>query len=274
MGCSSRHVSVNFSGGFGNQLFQFANALELSLNHERIFQIIPPTHGRAFTLHLLGLKPHTWYLPEMSEEILRVNEIDSRCRSVFSKKVKEKEFSYHNLELSSGCTQVSGYFQSYKYFSTIAPALRNWLIFRLHVTAGSRPINQVGLHVRLGDMANDPKFRKYHGIISDSYVEKAVQVLDVDASNLRVITESMDDLRRELPYLASRDPIHLMGNSPLDDFKTLVEFQTLIISNSTFSWWAAWLSNSRTVAPKDWFTPGVLLRNQVSDLIPARWMLL
>lgn len=267
-------MSVNFSGGFGNQLFQLANILRLSLDYDRAFQINPPTYGRALAIDLLGLKPRTWYLPEFSGDSLLMNEVDSRCQSIFPKNVREKMFAYQSLELPAACSQISGYFQSYKYFSSITPALRNWLNSRLNVTPGSRPKHEIGLHIRLGDMANNPKSRKYHGIISDSYIEEAMQFLGVGESNLRIITESMDDLCRELPNLATRKPIHLIGNSPLNDFRTLVEFQTLIISNSTFSWWAAWLSSARTVAPKAWFTPEVLLKNQISDLIPDRWILL
>jgi hypothetical protein len=43
-----------------------------------------------------------------------------------------------------------------------------------------------------------------------------------------------------------------------------------IISNSSFSWWGAWLGNGRTIAPSPWYGEG-LSHIKTNDLYPKRW---
>jgi hypothetical protein len=233
--------------------------------------LIPPTHGRPSSIQELGLRPFVWYQLDFLNDEINLTEIDSKCKTVFSKKLRERSFTYQELNLPRTCTRISGYFQSYKYFSRIEVTLRNWLISRLKITPGVRPIDQIGLHVRLGDMANDAKTRDYHGIITDTYVEKALTLLDREIADLRLVTDSITDMARELPRLYDKQPIILTGERPIDDFRILCEFRNLIISNSSFSWWAAWLSDAETVAPSAWFTPHILSKNPISDLIPSNW---
>jgi hypothetical protein len=47
-----------------------------------------------------------------------------------------------------------------------------------------------------------------------------------------------------------------------------------IIGNSTFSWWGAWLSNSKQIiAPSQWFD-GDLKTNKLDDLYLDDWIVL
>jgi hypothetical protein len=46
-----------------------------------------------------------------------------------------------------------------------------------------------------------------------------------------------------------------------------------IISNSTFSWWGAWLNNNqnkKVIAPSLWF--GELIKHPTTDIIPKEWI--
>jgi hypothetical protein len=70
-------------------------------------------------------------------------------------------------------------------------------------------------------------------------------------------------------------PTEFIGQGPDKNYEDL-ELMRLckhhILSNSTFGWWGAWLSEGRpgavTIAPTKWFNKAFDTR----DLIPERWI--
>ena len=79
-----------------------------------------------------------------------------------------------------------------------------------------------------------------------------------------VITDNIDEA-----YKTIGDGFEYSSNTPIADFYLLCNAENLIISNSTFSWWGAWLSNARTVAPAKWFPK---LPISTKDIVPERWV--
>jgi hypothetical protein len=55
----------------------------------------------------------------------------------------------------------------------------------------------------------------------------------------------------------------------LEEFKIISRSKRIVIGNSTFSWWGAYLagSNANVVAPAKWFKH----KQDPKDLIPPKW---
>jgi hypothetical protein len=62
------------------------------------------------------------------------------------------------------------------------------------------------------------------------------------------------------------------NNKDYIDLFLMKEGKNCIMSNSSFSWWGAWMKEdiNRVIAPKQWFGP-VLSYHNISDIIPNRW---
>lgn len=69
-------------------------------------------------------------------------------------------------------------------------------------------------------------------------------------------------------------PAHFVTESPsaTEDFRLLSACRHQIATNSSFSWWAAWLNpnaDKTVVAPSRWFADASL---DTRDLIPEKWI--
>jgi len=62
----------------------------------------------------------------------------------------------------------------------------------------------------------------------------------------------------------------LPTGSALQDMQALAASDFLVISRSTFSWWAAAISDARVVVPDPWF-PG-MSQAEGGDLVPEAWL--
>jgi hypothetical protein len=97
-------------------------------------------------------------------------------------------------------------------------------------------------HVRGNDFLTDGQSKQ----IPADYYRAAWEKLE--APRFVVIT---DDIQHAVALMKKADirPIYTLSNSAVTDFGFLRFAKNLVISNSTFSWWAAFLSGARVIQP-------------------------
>jgi hypothetical protein len=184
----------------------------------------------------------------------------------------------HKSELISGNKFLLGYFQSYN--------LNNEVVVRvlksLKLSERSELVNEyiklakeerpLIVHLRLGDYKNETNF----GILSPEYYESAVLELMSTRSYGKVWIFSDEPLQAEkiLPNSVTAEArwIPEIDDSAAKTLEVMRHGAGYVIGNSTFSWWAAYLSHTNSpvvFAPEPWFvnlpTP--------QDLIPPHWQL-
>lgn len=115
--------------------------------------------------------------------------------------------------------------------------------------------NSVGIHIRAGDFLSD-RFNKTHNICGMNYYKAAIKLIEENVINPEffIFTDDSDLISSKLGFLKKFEIVSLNGQSdPINDFITLLECKNKIISNSTFSYWAAIISNEKstiTIAPR------------------------
>jgi hypothetical protein len=74
-----------------------------------------------------------------------------------------------------------------------------------------------------------------------------------------------------------RNAVFVEGGNIATDLLVMSKCKNIIIANSTFSWWGAWLSpypDKKVYVPKShWFGPA-LKHLDMKDLFPEEWILL
>jgi hypothetical protein len=198
----------------------------------------------------------------------------------------EPTFRFQMPELS-GSTNLVGFFQSEKYFHSIAPQIRTMLTPQSEILNICRDqLSQFGavqtcaVHVRRGDYVGNPDFVD---LAATDYYEKAMLSFG-PRTRFLLFSDDLDFCRKRF-----KDPRVAFVNSGHEVLEmTMMSLcDANIIANSSFSWWGAWLSpnqRKRIVAPHRWFagrhtdpsvafSPGKPYSGYLdtSDLLPLTW---
>nr|WP_075440397.1 alpha-1,2-fucosyltransferase [Prochlorococcus marinus] len=116
----------------------------------------------------------------------------------------------------------------------------------------------ISLHVRRGDYC-DPKTSNFHGNLNLNYYLSAIEFLRNKFGNIPVLLFSDDTewISKNLSYLIKNSiVISSLKSSPEIDFYIMSKANYFILSNSTFAWLSAFLSEKKdkfVVLPKYWF---------------------
>jgi len=272
-------IVIRIKGGLGNQLFQYASARGIAASSGHTLKIdcqtgFPrDTYRRSYRLNHFRV-PQAY---ASNAEIWWSRALTWRRWRAFrnfesAAMLQRGEFFLPELARVPGGRSVylEAYLQSPQYFSCIEAELRS----ELSPEADSEPLrarlrviqgrDAVSVHVRRRDYAR---------LLPAGYYLQAVELIRARVGHREyfVFGDDLDWAAQELHWL---EPKTLVRNdSPNDDVADLALMASCkhhVMANSTFSWWAAWLSGIKDgivvapgrgwteigVPPKDLFLPG------------------
>lgn len=273
-------ICAYLTGGLGNQLFVYAAAWAQAVRLGCPLYVDASAYRaeeeRRFELGDLDLRGRL--LRDESPWRLRHPARSRGWKSIKSTKLSvfhEEAFGFDNRINNVGVgTTLVGYYQSPRYFHGIEADLRATLQ-AIRPSAMLWPAQgSLHIHVRRGDYMN-PKTMAFHGVASPDYFARAMalQVKLGASMRPRVFTDSLELVEGELSQLGSLEFYQdLPTSTPLQSLLTMSHASRFILSNSSFSWWAAWLSDITEVviAPRPWLASG----ESASDLLLPNWLTL
>lgn len=151
-------------------------------------------------------------------------------------------------------TGMDYYFQDEIFFDRYADEIRN-----LFSTNIPQPLDFVAIHVRRGAnplLPSEPSYADnpfYVNLGDTDYYERAIAMFPED--KFLVFSDDMEWCKKKW----GNDPrFTFHAGNEIEDMNAMAACKAQIIANSSFSWWAAWLSrNQKVIAPLAWYTDGV-----------------
>lgn len=228
-----------YYGWLGNQMFQYAatRALSLDLNTKFHFPSKKPDLHSIFNTKS----------PDPIDEVLSP--------------YHETKYSYIPLPKKDNLV-FYGYYQSEKYFKHQENIIRQEFTFK-EPSNKIMPGGCIALHVRRGDYLN---LKDHHPTCSMEYYNKAISIMPKNE-----IMVFSDDIKWCKENFIGDRFVFSEGNSFKEDLEDMTKCSYHIIANSSFSWWGAWLAESKlVVAPAIWHGPAVKDKNP--DIYCEGWI--
>jgi hypothetical protein len=290
---------LGIKSGLGNQMFQYAYGytaakkagIPLSLDISAYDRQFAKDTPRNFTLQNYNISAPIAPI----EETVKFH----TPLRIFLRRIKNKIkpainhlFDAREFDIKDG-QYKEGYWQSAKYFESYADDIRKE--FTLKNAFGSEAvealreieackdqgITTILVHVRRGDFITNAHSVASLGILPAEYFINAIKLIQE-----RLILAST-----EKPihiFFASEDPAWVEGHIKTEGISSsfitrpgIKDFEELlvmshcdhfVISNSSFSWWSAWLATNPhkiVVAPKRWMVDPKI---RTDDATPPNWL--
>lgn len=244
-------ASLSQLGRFGNQLWQVAAVIGYAKkwNQDYVLPIWEPAKHFKYGFNQSSvLKPY----PKYSEKNFHFSPIPK----------------YNNVDLY-------GYFQSIRYWEQCQREIRqlfspNEMIQALLDKTPLLP-NTCAIHIRRTDYL---QLNDYHPSLPIDYYKNSMELIKADW--YRVFSDDIEWCKTQEIFKGENITFVNSGNDLLDFFM-MRQCDRFIIANSSYSWWASYLStgmNKRIIAPKKeyWFGTKYNM-NRVDDLYLTNWEL-
>ena len=294
-------IIINLKGGLGNQMFQYAIGYCLSRKKNtslyfdtRLMEehkINPPPRNvpRDFDLDVFNIEKKLVKNNDLLKVLLFSNNYRIRKfitmsldkLNLFAFYEKKRIFDQRILKSKQINLYLDGLWQSENYFKDYRSEILNIYNFN-KVKLDKENINflkninyekSICLNVRRTDFINNPE----HNVVTIDFYKKAIFKIQSMLGNDTVVYIFSDDLnwcKKNFSFIEKKYYVehNLAGYKFYNYLYLMTNFKNFIIPNSSFAWWAAWLSQKSDkiiVVPEKW---SGLVNQKFIDIIPQNWI--
>lgn len=283
-------IRVKIFNGLGNQLFQYAcgRAMQEKYKGELYLDIADfKVNQRKYSLNNYKLNENIKILQEdntflnfRKNILLKViykifPNIAYKIQSKFGKYLYFGD-TYINIEKNfTNNYYLYGYWQSEKYFENIKSTIKEELVLKnplqddkLNLIKEIENKNSVAIHIRRGDYLTN---KLYKDICNINYYKEAIEIMKekVDNPVFYVFSNEIDWVKENWEFDANMVFVDV-ENKDFEELEMMKHCKHFIIANSSFSWWAQYLSdneNKIVIAPQKWYN-----NNKKTDIYMDNWI--
>lgn len=282
--------TIHLSGGLGNQMFQYAyGRLMWNVTGEHIeYNVCEIQHGSDENIDILNFvnKAELFVSNRMyaiTKPLLNRSGLLRRLMKVYK---EEESFVVNERAFFNDAEYYIGYWQNIKYLEPIKDLLARELVYNRELSEKEnewveriRNENSVAVHVRRGDYLQK---QDRYVVLSSEYYTDALEVIKVDMKRrgikplIYVFSDDITWCKSNL-YLGD-DVVYIDKTISLTDsfdFYLMQSAPNIVMGNSTFSWWATWLSDSEkriVITPSTWYTNSVYNSKAINAIITPKWI--
>lgn len=266
---------VKLSGGLGNQMFQYALMIGLR-----------ETFKEEIHADISSYKNYHLHNGFELEKIFPVSLNPAKRNPLLARKLTLSRYINHYLPLICGDCQFenpdfkyidsiynprskkryyAGYWHNYHYIKPFRTEILKAFTFKIPLDQKNQVVidtisrqNSVGIHIRRGDYLKE---MQYQGICTLDYYKKAIGFVQGKLENpvYYLFSNDMEWSRENItPLINGSNVVYVdwnTGKESYRDMQIMSYCKGLIIANSSFSWWGAFLNQCEShiiISPSRW----------------------
>lgn len=247
------YLNLGHKGNLGNQLFQVASCI-----------------GIAQSLQRKCCFPKWYYADYFQGTFEIVTDHDNWV------KINEEQFNFHEWNITDERANLNGWLQTEKYFKDAK--IKEYFAFKDDFFCNLKKDysflfskKTILISVRRGDFVHHPYF--FQLSYKFYFLALVHNFPDWKESNILFASDDIDYCKQHFSFI--KNSFFLDNLSPIEQLALGSECSDFIISNSTFSWWIAWLGEkeySKIIRPTKNFRGIFAAKNDESDYFPDRWI--
>lgn len=289
-------VITKLKGGLGNQMFEYAMGLALSIEKDTEYKL-DTSHFDEYSK-----------FPNETRRFFELDSFNSTLDIASKQEIKQVKYPYPLLspilnlansyllahghikypiliDRNSKNIYLDGYFQNEMYFKkysdkikkdfTLKKSLETEEYKRIEGDMLSSKNQSVSIHIRRGDYITNENTNRHHGVLGESYYLSAIETLKKKYEIIQeyIFSDDVDWVKKNLLFL-DKDATYVSKGrlNSAQEIMLMSKCKNNIIANSSFSWWGAWLNQNKektVIAPKNWLRNGDGMHK---GIVPKEWI--
>lgn len=275
---------IKMTGGLGNQMFIYAMYLDMRKRFTDTVRI-DITDLLHYHVHygyelrkIFHIAPCEFHTNRVAKKLL-----EATIFRIILERHQHGSMDAYRKPMRWPFIYYKGFYQNERYFKDVEQEVRKAFTFDestfndrslLCLEHLRRDSKSVSIHIRRGDYTEPKHWLKLGQYASTTYFLNAIERMSelIPGAHYYVFSDDLQWVRDNLPLENATYVDWNTGEDSWQDMMLMSNCHHNIISNSTFSWWGAWLNSHPdkiVMAPRQWNSS-----QMATDLVPASWMLI